>query len=73
MLAKLNRANSLKFTGWWFKLIRRKCAAEEYKPLEEGKEAHWQVVERILFIYSKLNPGVGYVQVIEKQIWIISK
>ena len=26
------------------------------------KEYHWNVVERILFIYTKLNPGVGYVQ-----------
>ncbi|ORY93855.1 rab-GTPase-TBC domain-containing protein [Syncephalastrum racemosum] len=23
---------------------------------------HWEAVERILFIYAKLNPGVGYVQ-----------
>ncbi|KAI7906962.1 rab-GTPase-TBC domain-containing protein [Cokeromyces recurvatus] len=23
---------------------------------------HWEVIERILFIYAKLNPGVGYVQ-----------
>ena len=30
--------------------------------MEEGKEAHWEVVERILFIYAKLNPGQGYVQ-----------
>ena len=31
--------------------------------LAEGQEAHWEVVERILFIYVKLNPGQGYVQV----------
>jgi len=30
--------------------------------MEEGKEAHWEVVQRILFIYAKLNPGQGYVQ-----------
>uniref|UniRef100_A0A914ZJP6 Rab-GAP TBC domain-containing protein n=1 Tax=Parascaris univalens TaxID=6257 RepID=A0A914ZJP6_PARUN len=29
---------------------------------DEDVEYHWQVVERILFIYSKLNPGVKYVQ-----------
>lgn len=23
---------------------------------------HWEAIERILFIYAKLNPGVGYVQ-----------
>lgn len=25
-------------------------------------EHHWEVIERILFIYAKLNPGIGYVQ-----------
>jgi len=30
--------------------------------LGAGQEAHWEVVERILFIYAKLNPGQGYVQ-----------
>lgn len=30
--------------------------------MEEGKEAHWEVVERILFLYAKLNPGQSYVQ-----------
>lgn len=41
----------------------RKMAAEQYQSLPEGQEAHWQVVERILFIYAKLNPGIKYVQV----------
>eukprot|EP00158_Paraphelidium_tribonemae_P006121 Partr_v1_DN27683_c2_g1_i4_m64689 putative TBC1 domain family member len=27
-----------------------------------GVDYHWEVIERVLFIYSKLNPGVGYVQ-----------
>ena len=31
--------------------------------MNEGEEAHWEVVERILFIYAKLNPGLSYVQV----------
>lgn len=30
--------------------------------MDEGSEAHWEVVERILFIYAKLNPGQSYVQ-----------
>lgn len=30
--------------------------------MEDGREAHWEVVERILFLYAKLNPGIGYVQ-----------
>ncbi|MFH4979887.1 hypothetical protein AB6A40_006596 [Gnathostoma spinigerum] len=29
---------------------------------DQDSEKHWQVVERVLFIYSKLNPGVHYVQ-----------
>lgn len=37
-------------------------AAEDYAPLAEGGEAHWEVLERILFLYAKLNPGQGYVQ-----------
>lgn len=35
---------------------------DEYQRLTDGNEAHWEVVERILFIYSKLNSGQGYVQ-----------
>ncbi|XP_063172303.1 TBC1 domain family member 13 isoform X1 [Candoia aspera] len=34
----------------------------EYEVLPDGSEAHWEVVERILFIYAKLNPGIAYVQ-----------
>ncbi|XP_029108641.1 TBC1 domain family member 13-like isoform X1 [Scleropages formosus] len=34
----------------------------EYEPLPQGSEAHWEVVERILFVYAKLNPGIAYVQ-----------
>ena len=30
--------------------------------LPGGQEAHWEVVERILFLYAKLNPGQSYVQ-----------
>ncbi|KAI8330172.1 rab-GTPase-TBC domain-containing protein [Chlamydoabsidia padenii] len=26
------------------------------------QDYHWEVIERILFIYAKLNPGIGYVQ-----------
>ncbi|XP_011868243.1 PREDICTED: TBC1 domain family member 13 isoform X1 [Vollenhovia emeryi] len=37
-------------------------ATEDYAPLAEGGEAHWEVLERILFLYAKLNPGQGYVQ-----------
>src|SRR4051812_21811478 len=36
---------------------------DQYNPLTYGEEAHWEVVERILFLYYKLNPGVKYVQV----------
>jgi hypothetical protein len=30
--------------------------------IAEGSEHHWEVIERILFVYAKLNPGIGYVQ-----------
>jgi len=40
----------------------KKRDGEDYAPLTKGDEAHWEVVERILFIYAKLNPGQGYVQ-----------
>jgi len=40
----------------------KKRAAEDYAPLSQGLEAHWEVVERLLFLYAKLNPGQGYVQ-----------
>ncbi|XP_071802538.1 TBC1 domain family member 13-like [Asterias amurensis] len=33
-----------------------------HETLPEGQEAHWEVVERILFTYAKLNPGQSYVQ-----------
>ena len=39
-----------------------KKANEDYAVLTSGQEAHWEVVERILFIYAKLNPGQSYVQ-----------
>ena len=29
----------------------------EYTHLPDGNEAHWEIVERILFIFAKLNPG----------------
>lgn len=47
-----------------FMPAQSKVASKEYAndTNEEGVEYHWQVVERILFIYSKLNPGVKYVQ-----------
>ncbi|KOB77969.1 TBC1 domain family member 13, partial [Operophtera brumata] len=34
----------------------------DYRPLNEGSEAHWEVVERMLFLYAKYNSGQGYVQ-----------
>lgn len=43
-------------------LTSKRQASEAYSVLAEGSEAHWEVVERILFIYAKLNPGTGYVQ-----------
>lgn len=34
----------------------------EYSHLPDGQEAHWEIVQRILFIFAKLNPGQSYVQ-----------
>ncbi|KAI8060226.1 rab-GTPase-TBC domain-containing protein [Gongronella butleri] len=29
---------------------------------DDVQDYHWEVIERLLFMYAKLNPGVGYVQ-----------
>ncbi|UJR36426.1 hypothetical protein I4U23_029149 [Adineta vaga] len=42
--------------------IDSKSDDNEYEVLADGCEAHWEVVERILFVYSKLNSGQSYVQ-----------
>ncbi|KAF0471087.1 TBC1 domain family member 13 isoform X1 [Gigaspora margarita] len=34
----------------------------ESRDYDNEVDLHWEAVERILFIYAKLNPGVGYVQ-----------
>lgn len=39
-----------------------KRAPENYTALQSGQEANWEVVERMLFIYAKLNSGQSYVQ-----------
>lgn len=36
--------------------------SDEYAHLDNGQEAHWEIVQRILFIFAKLNPGNSYVQ-----------
>ena len=47
--------------------LRKKQALEDYAPLDEGQEAHWEVVERILFLYAKLNPGTVITPMVLKQ------
>ncbi|WAR31652.1 TBC13-like protein [Mya arenaria] len=42
--------------------VSRRKGSEEFVPLPEGQEAHWEVCERILFVYGKLNTGLGYIQ-----------
>jgi hypothetical protein len=39
-----------------------KRAPENYEAMQRGQEANWEVVQRMLFIYAKLNSGQGYVQ-----------
>jgi hypothetical protein len=41
---------------------KQKDPDEQLCILREGEEGHWEVVERILFIYAKMNKGIGYVQ-----------
>jgi hypothetical protein len=42
---------------------KRNCDEDEDDKVNSSPgESHWEVVERILFIYAKLNPGQGYVQ-----------
>lgn len=43
-------------------VILRKVRNEDYETLPHGEEAHWQVVERMLFVFAKLNPGIAYIQ-----------
>ncbi len=40
----------------------RQASDHSYCPLGAGSEAHWEVVQRVLFLYAKLNPGQSYVQ-----------
>ena len=42
--------------------VRKKEEDSEYAYLQDGQEAHWEIVQRILFIFAKLNPGNSYVQ-----------
>ncbi|CAB4009459.1 TBC1 domain family member 13 isoform X2 [Paramuricea clavata] len=54
---KTNRMGITNFT------VKKPLQNDEYAVIiEEGEEAHWEVVERVLFIYAKLNPGTSYVQ-----------
>uniref|UniRef100_A0A1I7XZT4 TBC1 domain family member 13 n=1 Tax=Steinernema glaseri TaxID=37863 RepID=A0A1I7XZT4_9BILA len=41
---------------------RRRSAKPHQEDSNGCSETHWQVVERILFIYSKLNAGIKYIQ-----------
>lgn len=51
------------FSAGNFIALPAKTASNEYSnDVDENVEYHWQVVERVLFMYSKLNPGVKYVQ-----------
>lgn len=53
--------NRLGFTNLKADPIKRE-EQHEYSYLPDGKEAHWEIVERILFIFAKLNPGSSYIQ-----------
>lgn len=53
--------NRLGFTNFKPDPVKRE-ENHEYAYLPEGQEAHWEIVERILFIFAKLNPGSSYIQ-----------
>ncbi|XP_046845365.1 TBC1 domain family member 13-like [Xenia sp. Carnegie-2017] len=56
-------ANHVKTNRMGIKIVAKRRQNDEYAILlDEDQEAHWEVVERILFIYAKLNPGTSYVQ-----------
>jgi hypothetical protein len=44
-------------------ICKSSSSYEDFQQLSDGQEANWEVIERILFVYAKLNPGHGYVQV----------
>ena len=45
--------------------LTKSSEAAPYHALQQGEEAHWEVCERMLFVYSKINKGLRYVQVRE--------
>ncbi|RNA37251.1 TBC1 domain family member 13 isoform X1 [Brachionus plicatilis] len=52
----------LGFTNYKSNSKKTKEEQDEYAYLPDGQEAHWEIIERILFIYAKLNRGCSYVQ-----------
>ena len=42
---------------------QKRTNLEEDDYVKCGEEANWEVVERLLFIYAKLNQGTKYIQV----------
>ena len=42
---------------------QKRTNVEEDDYVKCGEEANWEVVERLLFIYAKLNQGTKYIQV----------
>ncbi|KAF9583876.1 hypothetical protein BGW38_008260 [Lunasporangiospora selenospora] len=39
-----------------------RSSEDDDEEIDLPQDLHWEAIERILFIYAKLNPGVGYVQ-----------
>ena len=54
--------NRLGITNFKSEAKRKEEDNGEYAYLPDGKEAHWEIVQRILFLFAKLNPGNSYVQ-----------
>jgi hypothetical protein len=65
-------SNFISLFSLYLSLLKRqinlilKRAAENYSAMTKGKEANWEVVERMLFIYAKLNPGQGMLKILQR-------
>ncbi|KAI9490507.1 rab-GTPase-TBC domain-containing protein [Zychaea mexicana] len=57
-IAHINNENLLRGDNATPEEIARQSHATDL----HTQDYHWEAIERILFIYAKLNPGVGYVQ-----------
>lgn len=56
------RSHEIEFGSRQHKNTTTGTVVTENAEYSEGIDCHWEAIVRILFVYAKLNPGVGYVQ-----------